>query len=275
MVRPLICCAAVSLAVVVGCGHPKPLSPQAVQRRAAANRHIATGRQAATNRRRPRADIGPPPWIRSAPPLARRHTAYDRDLLPRNRKVSRRWTNIVIHHSATSKGGAKAFDKFHRRKGWDELGYHFVIGNGSDTADGVIEVGSRWHKQKHGAHCKTPDNYYNDHGIGICLVGDFSRSRPSARQMASLQRLVRFLGRECRIPPSRVTTHREITHKTACPGRYFPLSAVRRALAATFDTPRKRQGDTALVSLANVPAERIGPHACSPGEPCRHGHSGL
>ena len=28
-------------------------------------------------------------------------------------------------------------------KGWDELGYHFVIGNGTDTRDGQVEVGSR------------------------------------------------------------------------------------------------------------------------------------
>ena len=33
------------------------------------------------------------------------------------------------------------------------------IGNGSDTVDGQIEVGSRWVKQKVGAHAKTPDNW--------------------------------------------------------------------------------------------------------------------
>ena len=67
----------------------------------------------------------------------------------------------------------------HRRDNqWDELGYHFVIGNGTHTGDGQVEVGSRWGKQKHGAHCKTPDNYYNDHGIGICLVGNFENSNP-------------------------------------------------------------------------------------------------
>ena len=82
--------------------------------------------------------------------------------------------------------------------GWDELGYHFVIGNGRGTPDGMIEVGSRWHKQKHGAHCKTPDNYFNNHGIGICLVGDFTKRRPSAAQMASLEQLVRFLSNKLR-----------------------------------------------------------------------------
>jgi len=99
----------------------------------------------------------------------------------------------VVHHSATATGGAVAFDKYHREvNGWDELGYDFVIGNGTDTPDGYVEVGSRWRKQKTGAHCKTADNYFNEHGIGICLVGDFTRTSPTPRQMASLVRLTRF-----------------------------------------------------------------------------------
>jgi 5-methylcytosine-specific restriction endonuclease McrA len=36
------------------------------------------------------------------------------------------------------------FDRSHRDKGWDELGYHFVIGNGTSSGDGVVEVGTRW-----------------------------------------------------------------------------------------------------------------------------------
>jgi len=138
----------------------------------------------------------------------------------------------VIHHSATSTGGAATFDRHHRSKGWDELGYHFVIGNGTDTPDGAIEIGARWHKQKHGAHCKTPDNYYNEHGIGICLVGDFTKGRPTAKQIASLTRLVRFLCLETGIPPQRVTTHGAVTHKTQCPGRHFSLYSVHRALGS-------------------------------------------
>jgi hypothetical protein len=92
------------------------------------------------------------------------------------------WRWIVVHHSATVSGGAARFDKLHREKGWDELGYHFVIGNGTDTRDGQIEVGSRWVKQKRGAHTKTADNRFNDYGIGICLVGNFNYDRPTAEQ---------------------------------------------------------------------------------------------
>lgn len=145
--------------------------------------------------------------------------------------ISGRWTTIVVHHSATATGNARSFDRAHRDKGWEELGYHFVIGNGTSSGDGVIEVGGRWRSQKHGAHCKTPDNYFNEHGIGICLVGDFTKTRPSARQMASLQRLVSFLCDQCRIPDSRVTTHGLVTKNTQCPGNHFPIMSLRRSLA--------------------------------------------
>src|SRR5947208_1647861 len=84
-------------------------------------------------------------------------SATPRDWLPH--VPARSWQAIVIHHSATPAGGAARFDREHREKGWDELGYDFVIGNGTDTADGLVEVGSRWTKQKIGAHARTPDNW--------------------------------------------------------------------------------------------------------------------
>jgi hypothetical protein len=205
--------------------------------RAAARRddaaRAARARRAAQSRERhakARRTYRPSPVPARPIPLTTRPTRET--WYPRGMRISPRWTSIVIHHSATDQGAASVFDKYHREKnGWDELGYHFVIGNGSYTPDGHIEVGARWHKQKHGAHCKTPDNYYNNHGIGICLVGNFEKTSPTARQMAALVRLTRFLAEECHIPAYRVTTHRCVNSKTRCPGRYFSLATVQRALA--------------------------------------------
>ena len=146
-------------------------------------------------------------------------------------KKSQRWTCIVIHHSASEAGGADRFGDWHKERGWDELGYHFVVGNGTDTADGQIEVGPRWVAQKHGAHCKTPDDYFNQHGIGVCLVGNFDLHPPAASQMKSLRRLIRFLSREFRIPPERIYTHGGVTRQTKCPGKHFDVQALRRSLA--------------------------------------------
>jgi len=143
---------------------------------------------------------------------------------------SDRWKCIVIHHSAGEAGGAKRFDAFHRARGWEGLGYHFVIGNGSDTPDGQVEVGYRWQRQEHGAHCKTDDNYYNEHGIGICLVGNLNNHPPTARQMISLTRLVRFLCAEFQIPQSRILTHGGVTHKTECPGKEFDMGQLKKMI---------------------------------------------
>ncbi|MEM1011597.1 MAG: peptidoglycan recognition family protein [Planctomycetota bacterium] len=143
---------------------------------------------------------------------------------------SRPWKYIVIHHSATPDGGAREFDKLHRGNGWDELGYHFVIGNGTDTPDGAVEVGPRWRKQKHGAHAKTADNRFNELGIGICLVGNFDHSSPTQRQMHALTVLSAHLMQQYRIPPGRLIGHGD-TSATACPGEalHARLPALRRA----------------------------------------------
>ena len=145
------------------------------------------------------------------------------------------WQWIVIHHSATPTGGAAAFDKMHKGKGWDELGYHFVIGNGTDTRDGVVEVGPRWPRQKWGAHAKTADNRFNDFGIGVCLVGNFDNTQPTAEQMKSLSRLVAHLMRTYGIPADRVVGHGDTGRATECPGRLMSIAQVRqlsvRALA--------------------------------------------
>ena len=174
--------------------------------------------------------VSPPPHMSVGPITApARATCVPQWMPPGG--ISRRWECIVFHHSGGERGCAEAFDRYHRRsRGWDELGYHFVIGNGSDTSDGQVEVGSRWRKQKHGAHCKTPNNYYNDHGIGICLVGDFAHHAPSARQLDSAARLVDFLMAECGIDVSAVHTHCGVTSRTACPGRRFSLGDIRARL---------------------------------------------
>jgi N-acetyl-anhydromuramyl-L-alanine amidase AmpD len=133
----------------------------------------------------------------------------------------RPWRYLVIHHSATDRGSAALFDRSHRRRGWDELGYHFVIDNGRGGPDGRIEVGSRWRSQKWGAHCGgTPDNEYNNFGIGICLVGDLRERMPSAAQLASLRRLARYLVLRYGIPPGNVIGHRDAPNaRTVCPGK--------------------------------------------------------
>ena len=148
---------------------------------------------------------------------------------PQGRR-KRDWYWIVIHHSATPSGSERDFDREHKEKGWDECGYHFVIGNGTNSGNGQVEIGPRWPVQKYGAHAYTPDERFNQHGIGICLVGNFDIDRPTAAQMASLNKLVKYLMVTYHIPVTRVLRHKD-TKPTDCPGRNFNVDAFRRSVA--------------------------------------------
>jgi len=135
------------------------------------------------------------------------------------------WRMIVVHHSASDKGGAKIFHEWHQGRGWDELGYHFVIGNGTDTQDGYVEVGSRWLKQKRGAHTKSPDDSFNEYGIGICVVGNFENCKPTLVQMNSLRCLLAFLMARYNMNVDQLYCHREVKgNDTLCPGKNFPMA---------------------------------------------------
>lgn len=139
------------------------------------------------------------------------------------------WRYIVIHHSATVGGGAASFERYHiRARGWDSLAYHFVVGNGTQTGDGVIEVGPRWGEQRGGPHSGIAR--YNRRGIAVCLVGNFEEQRPTAQQLRSLHALVRYLMQCYGIPPERVLGHYECGRETKCPGRNFPMETFRGSL---------------------------------------------
>ncbi len=148
-----------------------------------------------------------------------------------------RWKGIIIHHSDASYGSAAHEDKVHRLNGWGGLGYNFIINNGIfnkgyGEVDGLVEVGDRWRQQKTGAHCRPKGdrtNYWNEHTIGICLIGDFEKNRPTQKQMRSLVKLVRFLKDRYNIPLSKIQSHRDIK-PTKCPGRYFPMAKFKQML---------------------------------------------
>jgi hypothetical protein len=171
----------------------------------------------------------PEPLVVPARPVPARPAAFPDAWRPPRGVHPRKWTYIVIHHMAAPKGSAAIIHRMHKQRGWDGLGYHFVIGNGSVTGDGAIEVGYRWTRQLKGAHARArsgDDNRWNLHGIGICLVGDFTDDPPSETQLAALVRLVRALRAEYGISLDNVVPHRFV-RPTECPGRRFPWQEFR------------------------------------------------
>jgi len=146
------------------------------------------------------------------------------------------WLYIVLHHSATESGSVAAIHAEHRsrRDGagnpWLGIGYHFVIGNGNGMADGEVAATFRWNEQIHGAH--SGHAVFNARGIGVCLIGNFDRSRPTEQQLYAVKRLTRVLAKRHRISSDRVLGHSDV-RATSCPGRQFPLDEIRRAISQT------------------------------------------
>ncbi|MEO8439605.1 MAG: peptidoglycan recognition family protein [Spartobacteria bacterium] len=139
-----------------------------------------------------------------------------------------RWRFIIVHNSGTRQGNARIFDYYHKnvRRMKNGLAYHFVIGNGTSSGNGEIEVGNRWRRQINGGHVHS--DYLNNISIGICLVGDFNRDQPTRAQLDSCEELIRYLRDRCgkverhNIP---VRPHREMNPPrwaTDCPGDDFP-----------------------------------------------------
>lgn len=104
----------------------------------------------------------------------------------------RKINKIIIHCSATPPSmdiGVIEIDRWHRDRGWSEIGYHYVI-----TRSGVIEDGRP--VDKIGAHVSG----HNKDSIGICLVGGVEEGNVSHaqdnftdKQWDSLRRLLMML----------------------------------------------------------------------------------
>jgi LysM repeat protein len=137
-----------------------------------------------------------------------------------------KWEHIVIHHTASATGTVKAIDRYHReeRRMENGLAYHFLIGNGRGMGDGEIAIGRRWARQLDGGHMASLA--LNRRSIGICLVGDFEKEKPTPSQIHNLQQLVLYLLDRCQMPPESVSTHRQMHPRhTRCPGRNFPIKS--------------------------------------------------
>jgi N-acetyl-anhydromuramyl-L-alanine amidase AmpD len=148
----------------------------------------------------------------------------------------REWKYIVIHHSGEACGSADFFDWYHKHKGWSAMAYHMVINNGCGGFDGAMETGTRWHKQLSGGHVKATQHKYNQHGIGICLVGNLEKTRPTEKQLFSLTWLTVTLMKHYGIKANDIKGHGEvpldknpsIIPGTKCPGKYMDMKAFRK-----------------------------------------------
>jgi len=113
-------------------------------------------------------------------------------------------SRAVIHHSASADVSAKTIDTWHKARGFDGIGYHFVI-----RTDGSIEKGRNINKI--GAHSKGRNNL-----VGICLTGNDKFTEAQKKSLISLLNQLRI---------SNIERHHE-----ECPGKGLNLDYIRANL---------------------------------------------
>lgn len=119
---------------------------------------------------------------------------------------------IIIHCSATPEGkdfGAADIDKWHKERGWECIGYHYVI-----KLNGAIEEGRSVSYM--GAHCKG----HNSDSIGICYIGGLDKDHKpkdtrTPEQKEAIKGLCLALFKKYRA--AKLYGHRDFEPKKDCP----------------------------------------------------------
>ena len=126
--------------------------------------------------------------------------------------IMRKITKIIVHCSATPEGRdytVADIDRWHKQKGWNGIGYHYVI-----YRDGSVHTGRD--VEIMGAHCTGQ----NANSIGICYIGGMTADNKQPKdtrtpeQVAALRDLVELLKTE--YPTATIHGHNEFANK-ACP----------------------------------------------------------
>ena len=147
----------------------------------------------------------------------------------------------VVHHSLTANisrdGDIYAFARYHiNRHGWPGIGYHYVI----DT-DGII----------YKTNYLTTKSYHvgdsNYTSIGICLVGDFRKTKPTPKQKKALTELLSGLRATYNI---KIRGHSEMPGYSwkKCPA--LDMDKVRDRVYKTFNIYGKNQSKVEVNSNA-------------------------
>lgn len=126
--------------------------------------------------------------------------------------MHRNISEIIVHCSATPEGKdftVTDIDRWHKERGFDGIGYHYVV-----YRDGTIHEGRK--EALIGAHCKG----HNAQSIGVCYIGGVAADGKTPKdtrtpaQKASLHALLCRL--VARYPRATIHSHHDFAPK-ACP----------------------------------------------------------
>lgn len=144
-------------------------------------------------------------------------------------------THIVIHHNGVPGRTVDDVRRTHKARGWNDIGYHFVI-----HEDGSVHPGrpltTKRGRFNPGAHVEG----FNAHSIGVCVIGNGNERPFNHAQMLALRSLIGALQAQYGVPAANVIGHRETralvppdkATSKECPGTCVDLDAIRASLAA-------------------------------------------
>jgi hypothetical protein len=188
----------------------------------------------------PSSVLGELPLASSSALLSPDHAGVRDGFGPQSADLKNIWSKIVIHDSGFYFDDAEDIARRHMAGGLQDIGYHFVIGNGNGSlADGQIFVSNRWDLQLAGAHIASrtgADPFEADEinrvAVGICLVGNGEQSTFTPSQTQALANLVTNLQSRLNIADGAVLLHSDLSDVRS-PGRFFPAAKFEAHLAGT------------------------------------------
>lgn len=167
---------------------------------------------------------------------------------------------LFFHTAASDQPNIDAaeIDRWHRQRGFREIGYHYVIidDRHSLKRDGEVEVGRS--ENETGAHVQG----VNSISLGVCCVGHGDLRDFTSKQKQALVRLLSKLANKYNVKTKNILGHREINKlieqgkvsaefrtDKSCPGRKVSVDEIRslvareRGEASTEAASRSASGD--------------------------------
>jgi N-acetylmuramoyl-L-alanine amidase len=127
---------------------------------------------------------------------------------------------IVIHHSERDKDCAEFIKVRHKKRGWEDIGYHFVIEKNGKLKKGRSE-------KFVGAHVLG----YNKNSLGICLIGNFDEFFPTEKQLKTLLKFLKKILKKYKLSSKNILGHREFPGvKKTCPGKNINMREIRKKI---------------------------------------------
>ena len=135
---------------------------------------------------------------------------------------------LTVHHSGRAftnnrRGPARirSAQRYHQtgKRRWPDIAYHYLI----DLRGNIFEGRAVWARGDTGTTYDTTGHFL------ICVLGNYEKQRPGARQLQALTQLLAWAAQQHKVSPATITSHRDHA-RTSCPGKHLHQLIKSRAL---------------------------------------------